>query len=95
MATWQVSDGHVTTEGRPTLNSAWAARGLLEGTGFELQRLGAGTPCAGTFLPAFRGQVPPLSGGAEPVFLQKERGAEARRGTEWSESIIACFYGTL
>ena len=61
-STWQVSDRRVTTEGRPTLNSAWAARELLEGAGCELQKPGAGLPCWGSLPPALGGQAPPPLG---------------------------------
>lgn len=61
--TWQVADRHVTTEGRLTLNSAWAARELPEGAGLELRKPGPGAPCCGSVRLAFGGWVPPLPGG--------------------------------
>lgn len=92
VGTWQVSDRRVTTEGRPTLNSAWAARELLEGAGCELQQPGAGPSCWGSLPPALGGQAPPLSGGAESVLLQKETWAKARHGTGWYGGVFTCFH---
>lgn len=93
-STWQVSDRRVTTEGRPTLNSAWAARELLEGAGCELQKPGAGLLCWGSLPPALGSQAPPLSGGTESVLLQKKKWAKARHGTGWYGGVFACFHRT-
>lgn len=92
--TWQVSDRRVTTEGRPALNSAWAARELLEGAGCEPQKPGAGLPCWGSLPPALGSQAPPLSGGTESVLLQKEKWAKARHGTGWYGGVFVCFHRT-
>lgn len=75
VGTWQVSDRHVTTEGRPTLNSAWAAQELLEGAGLSCGSQGQGCRAgAHSHQPWEAGHLRSL--GAEPVLMQKESWAE-------------------
>ena len=88
VGTWQVSDRRVTTEGRPALNSAWAARELLEALAVSCSSLGqghrAGAYSAGLGRP----------GGAESALLQKGTWARARHGTGWYGGVFACFHRT-
>lgn len=94
VGTWQVSDRHVTTEGRPTLNSAWAAQELLEGAGLSCGSQGQGCRAGAHYQqPWAAGHLRSL--GAERVLMQKERWAEARRGTGWSGGVVACFHRTV
>lgn len=74
VGTWQVSDRRVTTEGRPTLNSAWAARELLEGAGCELRQPGAGPPCWGSLRQPWGARRCPSLGALSLSSCRRKRG---------------------